>query len=202
MAEQPPKKEIKRVTVPKVTKEIPSSVEIESSVISPGTNLLLLLLLLLVGGLTYMAIFNKKELYSFFSISSYTTTTKTPVSSDTVTVQDLTESDDNQINTIIGEDNFSPEPSKVETSGSAFVYPPGSTFYLVAGTFVFQPYAVQYNEKMKNEGYSTKILTSAGTDRNYYRIYLEKSDDIAAIRKKRDNLRTTKGLNVWIYAER
>jgi len=197
MANETPKKPIRRAVVPQVKKEIPTitdpSVGNGSKV---GQNIVFFLLFLLVSGIVYTAVFKPKFIMDLISEKG-TTNNELPISDTTAIVSEDTsysEEEDEEFSTIIGEER----KSKKNKNGTT-VYPAGSQFYLIAGTFIFYPYAEQHRDKMKAEGYNAQII-STGEDHKFHRIYIATSNDIASMRAKRDEL-IAKGVNVWIYAE-
>jgi hypothetical protein len=86
----------------------------------------------------------------------------------------------------------------LEDSGETAMVP--GHHYLVAGTFVFYPYAEQCRDKMLAQGYEAQILSS-GEPRQFHRIYIESSEDLEVLRARRDELRSSTGLDLWIYSE-
>ncbi len=188
MANELPKKPIKRVTVPTVSKEVPKETLAETKD-RTAQNVLLFCLFLLVSGIVYIAIFQRKYFDSYSS--------DVPVAADSSALKDTLPVNDSlaseEYTTIIGQD----KPSNKKNPA---VYPAGTRFYLVAGTFIFYPYAEKFRNKIKAEGYQADII-STGENRQFHRIYIESSEDPVPVRAKRDELRSSKGMDVWVYAE-
>jgi hypothetical protein len=189
MANELPRKPIKRVTVPTVSKEVPKESP-EETKDRTSQNVLLFCLFLLVSGIVYIAIFQR----NYFSNLS----PDKPIAADSTAFKDTLSVNDNSLaseeyTTIIGQD----KPSKKK---NPVVYPAGTRYYLVAGTFIFYPYAEKFRDKMKAEGYQADII-STGENRQFHRIYIESSEDGTSVRAKRDELRSSKGMDVWVYAE-
>jgi len=197
MANESPKRPIRRVPVPSSSKKVgpvtSTNSEKESKI---GQTILLFLLFLFVGVVVYIPIF-RKDLISDFVSSSKTSSTNKVKSDSTATDSSIVSSED-QVSTVLGENNNN--SSEVNSSDIPIVYPPGTKYYLIAGTFIFYPYAEKCRDKYIAEGYEANIV-STGDVRKFHRIYLESSEDVNALRAKRDELRTSKGLDVWIYAE-
>jgi hypothetical protein len=190
MANELPRKPIKRVTVPTVSKELPKESPEETKG-RTSQNVLLFCLFLLVSGIVYIAIFQRKYFSDFSS--------NKPVVADSSAFKDtLSVNNDSlaseEYSTILGQD----KPSNKKKG--PVVYPAGTRFYLVAGTFIFYPYAEKFRDKMKAEGYQADII-STGENRQFHRIYIESSEDATSIRAKRDQLRSSRGMDVWVYAE-
>jgi hypothetical protein len=199
MANESPKRPIRRVPVPSTSKkEVPitnSSAKAESKA---GQTVLLLFLFLMVSGLVYLAVFEKDLLAGESSPRSGSS----GLVSDT-TATDSTNSSDEEVSTVIGENteqNTSNSERTTIPNNTPTVYPAGTRFYLIAGTFIFYPYAEKCRDKMKAEGYQAEII-STGDVRKFHRIYIESSEDVAAMRIRRDELKASKGLDVWVYAE-
>lgn len=200
MANELPKRPIQRVAVPTVKKEIPSLKEVKKESkdanSSLGRNTLLSILLIIVGIVVYVAIFKKEFNSSLFSTQTAKKELIESQSSEQTSedVASIEEDSEEEFSSIIGED-------KTPTiDGSQVVYPEGSTFYIISGTFIFYPYAEQFRDQMKKEGYKAEII-STGDDRKFHRVFLYSSKDISSMRAQRDKLIDSKGMNVWIYAE-
>jgi hypothetical protein len=190
MANELPRKPIKRVTVPTVSKEVPQEPSDETK--SRTTqNVLLFSLFLLVSGVVYIAIFQRKYLSDY---SAKPIAVDTSAFKDTVSVNNADSLSSDDYTTIIGQDK------PVNNKNNPVVYPPGTRYYLIAGTFIFYPYAEKFRDEMKAKGYQADII-STGETRQFHRIYIEASEDGASVRAKRDELRSSKGMDVWVYAE-
>jgi len=191
MANESPKKPIRRAAVPSVSKEKPAKIKQEATESRKEQNLLLFVLFIFVSGIVYLAIFQKKLFPGYLSSKPSTNAAAAP--SDTSSVKEDSTSLNN-ISTILGDRKDNNE------NNLTIIYPEGSKFYLIAGTFIFYPYAEKFRDKMNAEGYNASII-STGENRKFHRIYIESSEDISVMRAKRDELRTSKGMDVWIYAE-
>ncbi len=183
MANELPRKPIKRVTVPVVSKEVTKETSGETKD-RTAQNVLLFFLFLLVSGIVYIAIFQRNY---FSDVTSSKSLVADTLAVDTLSVNADSVSSE-EYTTIIGQDK------------SPRVYPAGTRYYLIAGTFIFYPYAEKFRDKMKAEGYEAAII-STGEDRKFHRIYITSSEDGASVRAKRDKLRSSKGMDVWVYAE-
>ncbi len=185
MANETPKKPIRRVTVPTVPKEVPANGDKKES--NAKRNTLLVIFFLVIAVILYLVIFQRPLLSKYFPVFSGNEKSGVVVS-DTTAISSDTLSDE-EVNTFLGQQN-----------PNAIVYPEGSHFYLVAGTFIFYPYAEKFRDKMTGEGYEAGIVSS-GTPRQFHRVYILASEDPAEIRAKRDELRSTHNMDVWLYAE-
>ena len=190
MSNETPKKPIKRAAVPKVSKEIPKEVSVESKS-NAGQNSLLLFLFIIVSSLIYIAIFQKEFITKYTSKHSIEVS-EIIDSADSLNAETIDSTNSEPENTFLGQDDA--------PVGKAKIYPAGTKYYLIAGTFVFYPYAEKCKRKMISEGFKADII-STGENRKFHRIYLETSEDVTSLRLKRDELRNSKGMDVWIYAE-
>lgn len=192
MANETPKKPIRRTTVPTVPKDTPKLPAVESES-KAKQNFLLFILFLVMSAIVYVAIFQK----SFLSRYVFTSQKKPVIAvTDTTSIQSDTleeEEEDDELNTFIGQD----KPAKKKNKK---VYPAGSKHYLVAGTFIFYPYAEKCRDRMKAEGYEADIITT-GENLKFHRVYIQSSTDGAAIRTKRDELHRAGRTEMWVYVE-
>jgi hypothetical protein len=199
MADELSKKPIKRVTVPTVSKETPSlealAAENESTI---GQNIVFLLLFLLVSGIVYVSIFEKKLLSEYTTSGSNKTTT---LLTDSSALENTESKDYEEISTIIGEDKSTKKGKVNVDKGKDTVYPKGTKFYLIVGTYIFYPYAEKCVTRMRAAGYNPSII-STGENHKFHRVYIESSEDGNAVRAKRDQFLKTDGMkNVWVYAQ-
>ena len=192
MANETPKKPIRRVPVPSVSKEAQVNKTIENSENRIGQNILLLIPLIILSGLFYVVIF-QKDLLLFFSSSDTAIEKNLQIVVDSTTSENTDSSAYEEVDTFIG-------GTKETKNNKAIVYPAGSKYYLIAGTFIFYPYAEKFKNKMIAQGYEADII-STGDVRKFHRIYIGSSSNGDELRLKRDELRNSKGLDVWIYAE-
>ncbi len=191
------KKPIKRAAVPAVSKVLPSESS-KTKQSKTSQNIILSLLFLFVSSIFYLAVFQKEF------IAKYTSPEKKPAT--TTLVTDSTTQNTNSLNqeeatTIIGENNASQNTVTESGKNNSVDYPKGSKYYLIAGTYIFLPYAEKCVTRMKADGYANAAIISTGEDRKFHRVYIQSSEDIAAIRVKRDELISSKGMDVWVYAE-
>ena len=198
MANELPKKPIKRVTVPTVSKEIPTEPLTENKSAS-GQNIILLLLFLLVSGIVYVAIFQQAFLSKYTSFNSKPTPSINTVPVDSVTQNTDSLNNEEITNTIGSDRSVKNNDAQVENNNSV-TYPAGTKYYLIAGTYIFYPYAEKCVSRMKALGYDAAII-STGEGRKFHRVYIESSTDGSAVRAKRDELNSSKNMNLWVYAE-
>ncbi|HWZ21223.1 MAG TPA: hypothetical protein VNW06_01145 [Cytophagaceae bacterium] len=196
MENEPTKKPIKRVAVPTVSKELPSSGSVKEKKSRATQNIVLLLLFLFVSGIAYIVIFQKEF------IAQYTSDKPTAVVVATDTTTQNTDSlSQEETTTIIGGDNSSQNTTTDNGNNNSVDYPKGSKYYLIAGTYIFLPYAEKCVARMKADGFTDAAIISTGEDRKFHRVYIQASTDGKAIRAKRDELISSKGMDVWVYAE-
>jgi hypothetical protein len=198
MENEPTKKPIKRVAVPTVSKTLPSSGSAKVKKSRATQNIILLILFLFVSGIAYLGIFQKEF------IAQYTSDKPTPAivaAPDSTTTQNPDSLNQEESTTIIGEDNSSQNTVTDNGENNSVDYPKGSKYYLITGTYIFLPYAEKCVARMKADGFADAAIISTGKDRKFHRVYIQSSTDGAAIRAKRDELISSKGMDVWVYAE-
>jgi cell division protein FtsN len=191
MANETPKKPIRRNTVPAVSKEAQKlpKVEQENNTVQ---NVVLFVLFLLVSSIVYVAIFQQPLISKYLGVKN--TAPSAPIIADTTSIEplnDSTETEEDVLNTFIGEEKSSPKSNQ---------YAVGNNYYLVAGTFIFYPYAEKCRDRLKAQGYEADII-STGENHTFHRVYIQTSTDGAAIRAKRDELHQAGNTEVWVYAE-
>ncbi len=190
MANETPKKPIRRTTVPTVSKkEVPSKLPSTPGESKATQNALLFFLFLIISAIVYLAIF-QRPLLSKYIFRKKNPTESTVAVSDTLLENTTDSLSQDEVNTFIGQDK----------PGAPKVYPAGSRYYLVAGTFIFYPYAEKRRDLLKSEGYEADII-STGENRKFHRVYIQSSEDGAAVRAQRDELRSSKNMDVWVYVE-
>ncbi len=192
MANEIPKKPIRRVPVPSVSKDAPTKQATLDSESKAGQNFLLFLIFLFVSGLVYLAIFQKELILKYSAPQSLAKIDST-ISQDSLSDESKDSLALEEVDTFIGQ-------NKKPNNNSSTVYPAGTKYYLVAGTFIFYPYAEKCKNKMVAAGYDAEII-STGDERKFHRIYIGSSEDPVEMRTKRDELRNSKGMDVWVYAE-
>ena len=197
MENEPTKKPIKRVAVPTVSKELSSSGSGKEKKSRATQNIVLLLLFLFVSGIAYIVIFQKEFIAQYTSDKP----TVVVVATDTTTTQNTDSLSQEETTTIIGGDNSSQNTTTDNGNNNSVDYPKGSKYYLIAGTYIFLPYAEKCVARMKADGFTDAAIISTGEDRKFHRVYIQASTDGKAIRAKRDELISSKGMDVWVYAE-
>jgi hypothetical protein len=188
MANETPKKPIRRTTVPTVKKDA-TKLPVVASESKTIQNVMLFVLFLVVSGIVYVAIF-QRPLLSKYLVSKSTSKPKITAADTTSLLNTDSIGAEDELNTFIGQD----KPSKNK------VYPAGSNYYLVTGTFIFYPYAEKCRDRMKAQGYDADII-STGENHKFHRVYIQSSTDGAAVRAKRDQLRSAGNTEVWVYVE-
>lgn len=190
MANETPKRPIKRATVPTVPKDKPAKLKTpaEQSEGRVKRNSLLFVLFVVVSAVVYLAIF-QRPLINKYLLKSNSGEPSVAVLSDTLQSETDSTAIQEEVNTFIGQDKKNPS-----------VYPAGTRYYLVAGTFIFYPYAEKCLNRLKAAGYDASII-STGEPRKFHRVYILSSEDASSVRTKRDELRSSQNMDVWVYAE-
>ncbi|HVD96877.1 MAG TPA: hypothetical protein VNB90_01650 [Cytophagaceae bacterium] len=181
MANEIPKKPIRRTTVPAVSKETSAKKPAVKEEGKAAQNFLLFFLFLMVSAIVYLAIFQRSLISNYISGKQDSTKSAT----DTLSTEDSL-SHHEEVNTFLGQDN--------RTAGTA------SRYYLVAGTFIFYPYAEKCRDRLKAQGYDADII-STGEKHTFHRVYIQSSEDPAIVRGKRDEMRNAGHTEMWVYGE-